>query len=53
MMMPFENARRSPRFANWRGMNRSRARNDASRGKSAKLVLAAKTRISIVTPWMK
>ena len=53
MMIPFENARRSPRLANCRGMNRSRARNDARRGKSAKLVLAARIRISIVTPWMK
>ena len=53
MMMPFENARRSPRFANWRGMNRSRARKEASRGKSAKLVLAARIRISMVTPWTR
>ena len=53
MMIPFENASRSPRFANWRGMNRSRARNEASRGKSAKLVLAARIRISMVTPWTR
>ena len=51
--MPFEKASRSPRFANWRGMNRSRARNEASRGKSAKLVLAARMRMSIVTPWIR
>ena len=52
-MMPFEKASRSPRFPNWRGMNRSRARNEASRGKSAKLVLAARIRMSIVTPWTR
>ena len=33
--MPFEKARRSPWFMNWRGTYRSRARIDASRGKSA------------------
>ena len=31
---PFENTSRSPRLANCRGMNRSRARIDESRGKS-------------------
>ena len=49
MRMPFENASRSPRFANWRGMNPSRARKEATRGKSAKLVLAARIRIRVVT----
>ncbi len=33
--MPFENASRSPWFMNWRGRYPSRARIDASRGKSA------------------
>src|SRR3989338_9809265 len=37
--IPFENTRRSPCVANWRGMKRSRARKNASRGKSAKAVL--------------
>ena len=46
--IPELNARRSPRKANWRGMNPSRARIEASRGKSAKLVWAARTRIPIV-----
>ena len=46
--IPALNASRSPRKANWRGMNPSRARIDASRGKSAKLVWAARTRIPIV-----
>ena len=46
--MPLENTRRWPRTMNWRGMKLSPAWNDASRGKSAKLVLAARTRISIV-----
>ena len=31
---PFENTNRSPRLANCRGMNRSRARMDERRGKS-------------------
>ena len=33
--MPFEKARRSPWFMNWRGRYRSRETIDASRGKSA------------------
>ena len=37
--IPALNASRSPRYANRRGMNPSRARIEASRGKSAKLVL--------------
>ena len=48
--MPFEYASRSPRFANWRGTKPSRARKEATRGKSAKLVLAARMRIRAVTP---
>ena len=51
--MPLENASRSPRFANWRGTKPSRARNEATRGKSAKLVFAASTRIRVVTPWIR
>ena len=46
--MPLENTRRCPRTVNWRGMKLSLAWNEARRGKSAKLVLAARTRISIV-----
>jgi hypothetical protein len=42
------NASLSPWFMNWRGRNRSRANIDASRGKSAYAVLAARTRIAIV-----
>ena len=34
-MMPFENTSRSPRLANWRGRNPSRAMIDDRRGKSA------------------
>ena len=44
-------ASRSPRNANWRGRNPSRARNEERRGKSAKLVLAASTRMSAVATW--
>jgi hypothetical protein len=43
-MIPFENAKRSPRAENWRGMKRSLARMPESRGKSAKAVFAARTR---------
>ena len=50
--MPFENTRRSPCVANWRGMNRSRAMKKDSRGKSANDVLAASSRISMVTAWI-
>ena len=47
-MIPFENTRRWPRLVSWRGMKLSSAWNDARRGKSAKLVFAASTRMSIV-----
>ena len=47
-MMPLLKTSRSPRLANWRGMNPSRARIDDRRGKSAKLVWAATTRIAMV-----
>ena len=47
-MMPLENTRRWPRLVSWRGMKRSAAAKLARRGKSAKLVLAASTRISMV-----
>ncbi len=53
MMTPLENTSRSPRLANCRGRNPSRAMNDASRGKSANAVLAARARMTIETPWMK
>ncbi len=46
--MPLENPRRCPRLVSWRGMNASSAWKLARRGKSAKLVLAARTRISSV-----
>ncbi len=49
--MPTLNARRSPRKANCRGKNPSRARIEDRRGKSAKLVLAARTRMPIVANW--
>ena len=49
--MPVVNARRSPRNANWRGRKPSRARNEERRGKSAKLVFAARTRMSAVATW--
>ena len=49
--MPVVKASRSPRKANWRGRNPSRARNEERRGKSAKLVLAARTRIRAVAIW--
>ena len=47
-MMPFENARRSPRLASWRGMKPSDAMTADSRGKSAKAVFADSTRIAAV-----
>ncbi len=47
-MIPFENTSRWPRLVSWRGMKSSPAWKFASRGKSAKLVLAARIRISIV-----
>ena len=46
--IPVLNASRSPRNAKPLGMNPSRARIEASRGKSAKLVLAARIRIPVV-----
>ena len=49
--MPFEKTSRWPRFVSWRGMKLSPAWKLASRGKSAKLVLAASTRMSIVPAW--
>ena len=49
--MPLENTRRWPRLVSWRGMKLSPAWKLARRGKSAKLVLAASTRISIVPAW--
>ena len=51
--MPFENTNRSPRFANCRGKNRSRASKLDSRGKSAKAVFAARTRIAAVAAWTR
>ena len=45
---PFEKTRRSPRFSNWRGRKRSRARIEESRGKSWYEVFAARTRIAAV-----
>ena len=50
-MIPFEKARRSPLNANWRGMNLSFARMADSRGKSAKLVFAARNSTSAVAAW--
>ncbi len=50
-MIPQLNASRSPRNANWRGMNPSWARIAASLGKALKLVFAARNRISAVAPW--
>ena len=46
--MPFEKTSRSPRFMNWLGMNRSRARIDERRGKSWYAVFAARMRIAAV-----
>ena len=48
---PFEKTSRSPRLANWRGMNRSRARIDDRRGKSWYDVFAARIRIAAVKNW--
>ena len=45
---PFEKTSRSPRFMNWRGMNRSRARIADRRGKSWYAVFAARMRIEAV-----
>ena len=49
--MPLENTSRWPRLVSWRGMKLSPAWKLARRGKSAKLVLAARTRMSIVPAW--
>ena len=49
--MPVENARRSPRKANWRGMNPSSARTAARRGNAANEVLAARNSSSAVNAW--
>ena len=49
--MPIENARRSPRHANWRGKKPSIASTAASRGNAAKDVLAARKRSSAVNVW--
>ena len=49
--MPLEKASRWPRLVSCRGMKASSAWKLASRGKSAKLVLAASTRISSVNSW--
>src|SRR5438034_5648136 len=46
MTMPLEKTSRSPCVENCRGMKRSRARKNASRGKSANEVLAANNRMS-------
>ncbi len=50
-MIPNENARRSPRNANCRGMKRSSARTDASRGKPVNPVFAASSRMIAVETW--
>ncbi len=52
-MMPLENTSRCPRLVSWRGMKESSAWKLARRGKSAKLVLAASTRMNIVAAWVK
>ncbi len=50
-MMPLENTRRWPRLVSCLGMKASLAWKLARRGKSAKLVLAARTRINMVAIW--
>ena len=50
-MIPVENASRSPRNANWRGMKPSSARTAARRGNALKLVFAARNRSSAVNAW--
>ena len=50
--MPLENTSRCPRLVSCLGMKASSAWKLARRGKSAKLVLAASTRISIVAAWV-
>ena len=49
--MPQENASRSPRKLNWRGMYPSWARIAASRGNALKLVFAARKRMRAVAIW--
>jgi hypothetical protein len=49
--IPELNARRSPLRANCRGKKPSRARIEERRGKSAKLVFAARMRMPIVENW--
>ena len=51
--MPIENARRSPRNANWRGKKPSSARIAPSRGNAAKLVFAARNSSSAVNAWKR
>ncbi len=51
-MMPLENTRRWPRLVSCLGMKASSAWKLARRGKSAKLVLAASTRMSMVAAWV-
>ena len=46
--IPVLKASRSPRCANWRGMNRSVAMIDASRGNPLKAVFAARMRMTAV-----
>ena len=50
-MIPYENASRSPRIANWRGMWPSPARMASRRGKALKLVFAARKSSSAVKIW--
>jgi hypothetical protein len=51
MAIPQLYARRSPTIANWRGTYPSMARIRARRGAPLKPVLAASTRMSVVTTW--
>ena len=51
-MMPLENTSRWPRLVSCLGMKASLAWKLANRGKSAKLVLAASTRINMVAAWV-
>jgi hypothetical protein len=48
---PLEYTSRWPRLVNHLGRNASAAANDTSRGKSAKEVLAARTRMARVAAW--
>ena len=49
--MPLENARRSPRKGNCFGMTPSRAMTEASVGRAAKAVFAARIKIIAVPTW--